>query len=481
MDLRKGRSRKDERRYGLLAEALRQMNSALNSLRLYPAAHAEVKAALQRLREVLARSFQEAEEVGFGFIDGYLYIDGVMSVEETALNQNLLRCFSLCRIEYLLMSSAVTAEELSAFFQFFAAEAVKPSGMPPSLFLRTQGIRTIKAVEAEVADASGDGQPAARKPLPAWYAKAAATLGDVQRGFARGQAPGLEAMGRLVDDMLATIHTKGHAPFLLLPLVCEGADPHLAHGVNAAVLAAAMGLAHGLNAEQLRGLCVAALLHDMGRLVIPLEWIDDPTPLSAEERAVVRQSGDWSYLLLTGHPELPVQAGLTAAHLRGGSFPAGGYRPDVMRDLVALACDYDLACVSERRYWRQQRKDRMLSRILRLSGERYAPTLVKLLVQCVGFYPVGSLVRLDDGQRAVVVRPNPMHPARPKVYLFEAAEPAAAPEGREPPPAVLDLCDLTEGGVGFRRSIVARLAPEPPDQARRVVARRAEPLLSFAL
>ena len=39
------------------------------------------------------------------------------------------------------------------------------------------------------------------------------------------------------------------------------------------------------------------------------------------------------------------------------------------------------------------------------SGQSFDPVLLKLFVNCVGIIPIGSLVRLDSGSLAVVLKP----------------------------------------------------------------------------
>lgn len=39
------------------------------------------------------------------------------------------------------------------------------------------------------------------------------------------------------------------------------------------------------------------------------------------------------------------------------------------------------------------------------SGQSFVPVLLKLFVNCVGIIPIGSLVRLDSGPLAVVIKP----------------------------------------------------------------------------
>ncbi|MBI5238950.1 MAG: HD domain-containing protein [Elusimicrobia bacterium] len=477
----KRRTRADEARLVRLVEALRFMNFAFNNVRLYPPTHAEVVGVMARLQETLAGVFEEAEDVGYGFMDELLYIEGAMSVEETAANQMLVDRFSRCRVKYLTIMKGVTPEDLLAFFQLLNAEATKPSAEHPAELLEKMGVRTIHIVEADVDDVASKSKVSRKKTLFDWYVKAVGVLDALRAEFMAGGDPDLRPLFHLTDDMMATIRNKGFEPFLLLPRLSRGLDAWNAHSVNVAVLACALGEACGLNSGHVQTLCVTAFLHDLGRLIIPPEWADDPSPLSAADREVVRQHADWSYFLLTKHPELSPGIGLFGALHHRADLPAGGYQPDVIHRILAVADHYDLAYLGDKYYWRHHRPDRVLRHLLLRRGRPHEPALLKLLVNAVGYYPTGTLVRLDDGQRAVVVRPNPMHPARPRVWLFESAAPAPAEGEAESSLPLADLTDLAAGGLGFARSIAGVLPPDPATDVAALIDAQKEYLLSFNL
>lgn len=463
------RSRADNQRWEQMAGVLRLMNFAFNNVRLYPPAHVEVVSVLDKMLETLGAIFEEQEDVGFGFMDELLYIEGSMSLEETVNNQMLVDRFARCRVKYLTVMKGVTREDLSTFFQILNVEAGKPSAVPPAQQLSDKGVSSIHIVEAEVDDQASRSKLSRKKTLLDWYTKAIGVLGCVRDQFQAGGEVDLKPLYHLVDDMTVTIRSKGYEPYLLLPYMALGADPHLAHSVNVGVLSCALGNLHGLNSGQINTLCAAAFLHDLGRLTIPVEWTKNHAPLTAEEKEIARQHTDWGFLLLARHHEVPAQTALLAAVHHDAPVPAaapGEYGADVFHKLLHLADVYDLALSGERRYWKQSRRDRVLKRLLRRSGRPYEPASLKLLTTCVGYYPPGTMVRLSDGRRGIVVRPNPSNAGRPKVFLFEAPgivpPPAADGTPQEEQPAFADLEDLAEGGLGFKLSIAAVLdAPAP--------------------
>lgn len=487
-----------------MVSCLRLMNVAFTNVRIYPPSHPEVTSTLIKLHKLINPLVEELEDIGFGFMDELLYLEGAMSLEETAANQILVDRFTRCRVKYLTFAKGITKEDLVTFFQVLNAEATTPSKERPREILEEKGVRTIHIVEAETAELGGK-KFARKKTLLDWYEKAVVTYRNAVEQYRQGQQVDFKLLYRHIDDMTASIKSKGHEPYLLLPALGKGLDAHACHSVNVSILACALGQMYGLNTGQVNTLSICAFLHDLGRLIIPAAWTERKRPSTPDERGMAAQHPVWGSLFLLCKNELPPQMGVLADRHHSDFSPAaaGGYVPDVYHKIITAADHYDLAAIGDKYYWRKHRQDRVLHRMLNHRGKRFDPVVLKLLANCVGFYPVGSLVRLQDGRKGLVVRSNAAHTARPKVYLYEAdtapeaaaeaqadpqadtiphAPPAGAPESgavapEEPPPPILDLAELNEAGTGFRNSIVCVLSPSGAD-VQKLLNRRKSFLLS---
>lgn len=477
-----------------MVSCLRQMNITFTSARLYPPTHPEVVDAITKLHGFVTPLVEEMEDIGFGFMDELLYLEGAMSLEETANNLMVVDRFTRCRVKYLIFMKGITKEDLGVFFQVMNAEAVKPGTERPREILEQKGVHTIHIVETEIEDATQKGKLGKKKTLLDWYEKAVATYQGAVDQYRRGLPVDFKHLYHHIDDMTATIKNKGYEPYLLLPAMAKGLDPHACHSVNVSILACALGEAYGLNTGQVNTLSICAFLHDLGRLIIPVNWTQQKKLLTPAERSTADQHAVWSGLLLLCKKELPPQLGVLGDRHHAPLYPppARGYVPDVFHKLLAAADHYDLGFISDKYYWNKHRPGRVLHKMLNHRGNQFDPTILKLLANCVGYYPPGTLVLLRDGQKGIVVRPNSAHIARPKVYLYEADPPApgpspedtldgTAPVVEETPPAILDLLELDEKGMGFRNSIVSVLSPTGKADVQKILLRKKEHLLSHTL
>ena len=90
-----------------------------------------------------------------------------------------------------------------------------------------------------------------------------------------------------------------------------------------------------------------------------------------------------------------------------------------MTDVVRMSSAYDEATTSTEAGGGGLSPDAAMRQILDDGGETYDEFLAKLFVNCIGAYPVGSMVELDTGELGVVVNLpiDPVHYNRPQVKV----------------------------------------------------------------
>ena len=138
--------------------------------------------------------------------------------------------------------------------------------------------------------------------------------------------------------------------------------------------------------------------------------------------------------ILRKTPEMPTLAPVVAFehHLRadGTGYPSGAARRSSISatTLCGIADVYD-AMRSQRVYQQAFPTDRILAVLQRNDGKQFDQNLVRRFVQLVGIYPAGNLVRLDNGEIAVVINAHAADPYRPRVRILMTADemPLASP------------------------------------------------------
>jgi putative nucleotidyltransferase with HDIG domain len=159
------------------------------------------------------------------------------------------------------------------------------------------------------------------------------------------------------------------------------------HTRRVALLAAQVGEALKLSATSRRYLAVGGLLHDIGKLSVPLEILNKPGKLTDEEFAAIkRHPGDGRRLLeeLGGFPE-GVRELVSDHHERldGSGYPRGlqGHELSVETRILAVVDVYD-ALVSDRVYRAAWSPDRAFA-LLEDEAHAYDQTVVAALKRVV--------------------------------------------------------------------------------------------------
>jgi len=127
------------------------------------------------------------------------------------------------------------------------------------------------------------------------------------------------------------------------------------HQRRTATLALAIGRELGLTAHSLDGLYLGALVHDLGKVAIPLELLNKPSRLTAEEFALVRthvQAG--CEILERVDLPWPVQAIVAQHHERldGSGYPRGLAGDAIIREARIVAVADVFQAMSESRPYR---------------------------------------------------------------------------------------------------------------------------------
>ncbi|HEX9642608.1 MAG TPA: HD domain-containing phosphohydrolase [Acidimicrobiia bacterium] len=171
------------------------------------------------------------------------------------------------------------------------------------------------------------------------------------------------------------------------------------HGRRVGLLAVRLGESLGLDAEALRRLEIAAVLHDIGKVHIDRSILDAPRPLFPDEWQKVREHPVTGHEMLVGNVDPLVPATVLAHHERfdGSGYPhglAGAAIPRAAR-VLAVADAYD-AIVSDRPYDPARSPREALDELVRCAGTQFDPLVVDELCQLM---PSARWAWTPDGTR----------------------------------------------------------------------------------
>ncbi len=161
-----------------------------------------------------------------------------------------------------------------------------------------------------------------------------------------------------------------------LASTAEKRDPYTAgHQQRVNYLACAIARELGLPEQQIEGLHIAALLHDIGKITLPSEYLSKPTKLSGEERAIIKCHPQIGYDILKNiHFPWPVAEIVYQhhEHLDGSGYPRGLTDQEICLEAKILTvADVVEAMSSHRPYRPSLGITNALNEIREGSGTRY--------------------------------------------------------------------------------------------------------------
>lgn len=192
--------------------------------------------------------------------------------------------------------------------------------------------------------------------------------------------------------------------------------------VDTAIHMITFGRFLGFPGERLQLLGVAGLLLNIGKVKLPETILQKKDALTADEHAVARNHVAHSVELIRPARDLPRGVeNIVAEHherLDGSGYPLGlsGREISVDSAIAGLVDSYS-ALTSLRPYAEQLSPSNALGTLYKLRGKHFSETLVEYFIQCIGIYPVGSVVELNTGEIGIVVAQNLTRRLQPRVML----------------------------------------------------------------
>lgn len=237
-----------------------------------------------------------------------------------------------------------------------------------------------------------------------------------------GRAMDTAVAKQVVDDITDSVSRNGGALISLARL--KTADDYTyMHSVAVCALMVALGRQLGLTADETKAAGFAGLLHDVGKMAIPMEVLNKPGKLTDEEFAIVKSHpAEGLRLLKESGVTDPAAIDVCIHHhekTNGTGYPYGLNDGQISRlAKMGAVCDVYDAITSNRPYKAGWDPAQSLKQMATWVNGHFDPKIFQAFVSSLGIYPTGSLVLLDNNKLAVVVDQSPDSLLKPVVKAF---------------------------------------------------------------
>ncbi|WAC75230.1 HD-GYP domain-containing protein [Roseateles sp. SL47] len=267
-----------------------------------------------------------------------------------------------------------------------------------------------------------------------------------------GKAVDAEQCLPLVEEVASSVVRNPSALISLARLKTKD-DYTYMHSVAVCALMVSLSRQLDLDEATTREAGLAGLLHDVGKMAMPLDVLNKPGALTDAEFAIMKAHPTRGYEMLRDGSSVPPSALDVALHhhekMDGSGYPAklAGENITLMSRMGAVCDVYD-AITSVRPYKNAWDPASSLARMAQWNGH-FDPRIFQAFVKSVGIYPVGTLVKLQSGRLAVVLDQNSSALTAPLVRVFYST--------KSQMPIPTQVLDLSAANAGDR--IIGREDP----------------------
>ncbi len=360
-----------------------QVAGALTTSALYPPAHPAVTAALAQLRDGVVAACDERRQDALTFLrlDDEIVVDGRPLRSGALYLQPFIRALGRSGVARLTLARDLDPEECRALVDALAAGR------------RPESTAHVVVGQVEIAPPAGAAGPpglaadegGGRGGLSAAHVELARDVFARIRHEGVGRLDPVEelvwgladAVARSTQAVLPTVPLKSHDEYTFV------------HSVNVSLLVLAQARGYGLEGPLLHAIGVAALLHDVGKLRVPLDVLNKAGKLSGDEWTTMAshaELGAWELGALANSAPLSILVAFEH-HLRYDGEPnypvvRVSRAPTLASQLTAIADVYDAIC-TVRPYRRALSQAAALDVLRGRAGTFHDPYLVGQFCQLV--------------------------------------------------------------------------------------------------
>lgn len=386
-------------------------------LKIYDENNTAVARAVTALFETLENLFSEGA-IEIGFWRGCIFVNGERircDVSNFNVYRQIVAEATKLRIAKIIIGKGVAREEIIEFainMSRMADEHKEESQQAQPKNLSTPHIEVIATDEPAVdLEDLGIAKPTPRERAIKAFYTALATAKEALTSQTATAAVNLRKAKRAVQA-IADALIADEATVLALTAIKDHDEYTFTHSVNVCVLALSIGQRLGLDKTEISKLGIASLFHDLGKVEIPLSTLNKTSMLDTEEwkSIMMHTVAGVRKLSKTSPQNDSTQMAMIVAFQHHLNHDLSGYpkiETDMHLDLfseIVRICDTFDAMTTQRPYRNKVHSPYDAMRyLLSEAGKKFDSMLVKTLASVLGIFPVGTVVRLNTGEIAIVL------------------------------------------------------------------------------
>lgn len=259
-----------------------------------------------------------------------------------------------------------------------------------------------------------------------FYTRSVDVLNEVMDNARFGKAINMNPVRKQSENIINSIKRDKLALLSLLDL--KNFDEYtFTHSANVAILSVAFAYHLHFPEEKLLSVGRGAFLHDVGKSRVPFEILNKNGKLEDTEFKIMQKHpvyGDEIYEKEAFHDE--IERAIVLHHhesFDGSGYPYGQAGNEINRfAAMASISDFYDALTTVRVYKKIIPPPEAIQIIYSQSGKKFDPRVVNHFIKTIGIFPIGSLVKLNNEQTALVIAFSDEDLLKPIVKIILDAE-----------------------------------------------------------
>ena len=386
---------------------LKSINSAIKGKKLYPAGHPAIAAPITKAYQTLSELLKTNNKIFVGITKDVMVFEETPLMDAEKTLGELLHQMKRREIEGIIFEKGLMQEEFFSFIDSLSGETIlKGKELQTMLASRNISHITIKSIS--------------KRSIFETYTDAISVVQETMNQIRLGKVPQAGEIVRVSDELTELVLTDQNA-MLGLTMIKNYDNYLFNHSVNVSILSIALAESMKQEEANLRIVGVGGLLHDLGKTGVAEEIIKKPDRLSTEEFESIKQHPVLGSRMIE---QMPGLAGLISRvvyehHIRydHSGYPLTESPLHPLSMIITIVDAYD-AMTTLRVYQRPFNPVEAIKLMNTMSGKHFDPNTLKAFIAMIGFYPVGTTVRLTTNDIGIVTKANPTDSLSPTVKII---------------------------------------------------------------
>ena len=241
-----------------------------------------------------------------------------------------------------------------------------------------------------------------------------------------GKAINIQAVEKNVSECVSSI-LRNPDTMMWLSKIRKKDEYTSEHSLNVGLLAITFGRHLGASEEDLNKLGIAGTLHDVGKMRTPIEVLNKEGAFSNDEFDIMKLHARHGRDILISHKNV-YHGAVDVAYSHHEALDGTGYPRKIKASGISdftriiTICDVYDAITSDRIYKKGRSSLEAMKILHEHKDTKFDARLVDEFVRCIGLYPPGSVVELNNGQAGIVISTNYRNRHLPKVLIIRDSE-----------------------------------------------------------